>query len=154
MWRHVDAVVHMPGLGSHDVQDHYVMFVVVGNETLRCGRSEVGVDLYREVQLHLDGVGQCSNRAHVALDAVQNDGVTIVKVGADPDKIEAAITQPVAVASLLVFFLYQPYCRWLLAKKLQKLIQRRRTRQEAIEVARRATFDGVARYSPYLVEKG
>src|SRR5580693_10341389 len=67
---YVDAVVEMPDLRSLDLQDQHVVVVVVGNEPSRSRRRDVGVDLYREVQLDLDGMGQRSNRAHVALNAV------------------------------------------------------------------------------------
>ncbi len=102
--RYVDAVVQMPDLRSLDLQDQHVVVVVVGNQASGSGRRDVGVDLYREVQLDLDGVGQRSDRAHVALNAVHNDRVAVGKVLADADKIEAAIDKPVAVRALFLSF--------------------------------------------------
>src|ERR1700761_3461476 len=100
--RYVGALVDVPGLGSLDLQDQDVVVVVVRNESLRSGRSDVGVDLDREIQLDLDGLRQRGNGADVALNAVQNDGVAVGKVVADADKIKSAIVKPVAVRALFV----------------------------------------------------
>src|ERR1700742_245111 len=67
--RYVGALVDVPGLGSLDLQDQDVVVVVVRNESLRSGRSDVGVDLDREIQLDLDGLRQRRNGADVALKA-------------------------------------------------------------------------------------
>ena len=86
------------------------MVVVVGDEPLRSGRRDVGVDLCREIQLDLDGLAQQRNRAYVALDAIQDDRVAVGKFVADADKIKAAIIEPVGVRALLVFPPHQTHC--------------------------------------------
>ena len=138
----------MPDLGALDLQDQNVVVVVVGSQTRLTWRRDVGVDLYREVQLDLDRAGQRPDRAHVLLNAVQHDRVAVGEVVADADKIEAAISKPVVVGALFVSSLYQPHRRWLAAKQLQELVNRRRPGQESIEVARAASLDVVMGLAP------
>jgi hypothetical protein len=91
--------------------------------------------------------------ARVALNAIQNDRVAIGKVVADTGNIEAVINEAVAVGALLSFPL-SGALPMALGEKLQELLARRRTRQQAIEVARAASLHVVVRFRPHLVEKG
>ncbi len=150
---HLGGVVQVPDLRSLDLQDQHVVVVVVGNEPSRSGRRDVSVDLCREVQLDLDGMGQRSNRAHVALNAVHNDREAIGKVVANADEIEAAIDKPIAIGAPLVFLPHQAHRRRLEAIKLQELVQRRRTRQQTVEVAGECRSTWKCRRCPDLVEK-
>src|SRR5271163_4921967 len=144
----------MPDLGTLDLQDQHIVVVVVGSQPPLPWRGDVGVHLYREVQLDLDRASQRPHRPHVLLNAVQNNRVTLGKVVADTDEIKAAINKPIAVGALFVFSPYQPHRRWLVAKQLQQLVDRRRSRQESIEKARAASLYVVVVHRPYFVKKG
>src|SRR6516162_11513711 len=122
----------MPGLGALNLQDQHVVVVVVRRQTRLTRRSDVGVDLYWEVQLDLDRAGQCPDSPDIFLDAVQHDRVALGEVVADTGNIEAAVNEPVVVGAPFVPSLYQPHRRRLAAKQLQQLVDRRRSGQQTI----------------------
>src|SRR5271166_1592072 len=152
--RAVSAEVQMPDLGALDLQDQHVMVVVVGSQTRLTWRSDVGVDLYWEVQLDLDRAGQRTDSPDVFLDAVQHDRVALGEVVVDTDNIEAAVREQEVLGTLFVSSLDQPHRRWLEAKQLQQLVDRRRSAQQTIEIAWAASLDVVMGCRPDLVEKG
>src|ERR1700753_3543788 len=101
----------MPDLRALDLQDQHVVVVVVRSQTRLTWWSEVGVDLYREVQLDLDRAGQHPDSPDVFLDTVQHDRVALGEVIADTGNIEAAVREQVVVGSPFVPSLYQPHRR-------------------------------------------
>src|ERR1700761_2419195 len=144
----------MPDLRALDLQDQHVVVVVVRSQTRLTWRSDVGVDLYREIQVDLDRAGQRPDRPDVFLDTVQHDRVALGEIVADTDNIEAAVREQVVVGSPFVLTLCQPHRRWLEAKQLQQFVDRRRSGQETIEIARAASLDVVMGLCPDLVDKG
>jgi hypothetical protein len=125
------------------------VLVVMGDEAARFGWRDVRVDLCREVQLNLDGVRQRANRAHVPVDVVQDDGVTVGEVVADAGQVETAIGKPVGVRVLLVVAPYQAHRgRRLAPITLQEFFDRRRPVQKTVEVTREASLDVVMRCAP------
>ena len=86
------------------------------------------------------------------LHAVHDDGVAVGKVIADGGDIESAIGQPVTVRAFFVFSTYQSQRRRLVAKQLEKPVDRGGSRQEGIEGA--GAGEVVLVLTPDLVEKG
>ena len=117
------------------------MIVEVRDKPPRSGRRDVSVDLDREVQLDLDGMGQRSDCAHVALDAVHDDRVATGEVVADAGKVEAAVSKAVGVRAFLVVPPHQAHCRWLCAEEVQQFLNRRLPPQQAVEVPGRVPLD-------------
>src|ERR1700759_2928565 len=81
--RAIGAEVEMPDLRALDLQDQHVVVVVMRSQARLTWRSEVGVDLYREVQLDLYRAGQHPDSPDVLLDTVQHDRVALGEVIAD-----------------------------------------------------------------------
>jgi hypothetical protein len=92
--------------------------VVMGDEALRLGWRDIGIDLCREVQFDLDGLRQRGNRAHVLLNVIQHDRVAVGKVASDAGQIETAISKPVIIGAFFVVLFGQAHPRRLRSKQL------------------------------------
>src|SRR5665213_937518 len=141
VWWHGVVAGHLPRLGSLDLQDQYVVRIVVRSKARRLGWREIGVDPRREVQLDLEGMGQRGDRAHVRLNSIEDDRVALNEAVPDATDIEAVVSEPVGVWILILAASYQAHRRLLWLYVLKKSLDRRGAGQEAVEVARAATLD-------------